>query len=198
MAYSSPAGAGLMSGPAAKLDRTAVLAGQPPPCVLVIPDLPRADAARRWQLSVGDRGDVAVVRLRGELDFLGASVLRACLNGIRSRARSVADLAELALIDSLCLGVLVRHCREVRATSGSFALAAPQPAVRWVLSATGLLTWFEVHDTFGEAVAGARRSTVVSATPASPGARAATAGAAHGTPAIPRALEPSPGLSWEP
>jgi len=128
----------------------------------VIPGLPREDAAKLWELSADDRGDVAVVSLRGELDFLGASVLQACLSGIRwrARARSVVDLAGLAFLDCACLGVLVRHCKEVRSRGGSFALAGPQPAVRLVLSATGLLTWFEVHDTFGEAVAdaSARRS----------------------------------------
>ena len=66
------------------------------------------------QLSAHDRDDVAVVSLRGELDSFGASVLQAHLSDIRRQAwaRSVVDLADLAFIDSVCLSVLVRHCRE--------------------------------------------------------------------------------------
>jgi anti-anti-sigma factor len=103
---------------------------------------------------VAVHGDVAVVRPRGEL---GAYVLHAYLSGIwrQARACSVVDLAELAFMDCACLGVLVRHCKQIRGQGGSFALAGPQPAVRAVLAATGLLTWFEVHDTVREAVAGA-------------------------------------------
>jgi anti-anti-sigma factor len=109
------------------------------------------------QLSAHVRDDVVVVSLRGELDIFGVSVLQAQLSQTRGqgRARCVADLAELASIDRVCLGVLVRHGREIRRQGGSFALAAPQAAVRQVLSVTGLLSWFEVHDTVDEALAGA-------------------------------------------
>jgi anti-sigma B factor antagonist len=109
------------------------------------------------QLSVHVRDDVTVLSLSGELDSYSASVLRAHLSDIRgqARARCVADLAGLAFIDSVCLGVLVRHCSQIRGQGGSFALAGPQGAVRRVLSVTGLLSWFEVHDSVGEALVGA-------------------------------------------
>jgi anti-anti-sigma factor len=109
------------------------------------------------RLPVGDRGEVAVVSLRGEPGFSGASDLQACLSSIRrqARVRSVVDLARLPFIDGVCLGVLVRHCKEVQGQGGSFALARPQPAVREILSVTGLQTWFEVHDTVEAAVIGA-------------------------------------------
>ena len=135
----------------------------------VIP-LPREDAAPLAELSVHDRGDVVVVRLRGELDFSGASSLQAYLRGIRwqARARSVADLTGLAFIDCACLGVLVSYCKEIRGGGGGFALAGPRPAVRRILSVTGLLSWFEVHDTVEEAStdAGTQRSATIQATPA--------------------------------
>jgi anti-sigma B factor antagonist len=100
---------------------------------------------------------VAVVSLWGELGSLGAYILRAHLSEIRRQAwaHCVADLVGLTFIDSVCLGVLVRHCTQLRGWGGSFALAGPQPAVHRILSATGLLNWFEVHDTVEEAVAGA-------------------------------------------
>jgi anti-sigma B factor antagonist len=137
----------------------------------VIP-LPREDAAPLAELSVHDRGGVVVVSLRGELDFSGASSLQAYLRGIRwqARARSVADLTGLAFIDCACLGVLVSYCKEIRGRGGSFALAGPRPAVRRILSVTGLLSWFEVHDTVEEAStdAGTQRSAIIQAPPAVP------------------------------
>jgi anti-anti-sigma factor len=108
------------------------------------------------QLSASSRGDVTVVTLHGELDFPAVSVLQAYLSVIRrrGRARSVVDLTGLASIDGACLGVLVRHCQQIRAQGGSFVLAGPQGTVHKILSVTGLLTWFEVHESVGQAVAG--------------------------------------------
>ena len=94
------------------------------------------------QLSARDHGDVTVVSLSGELDFLAVPALLACLGATRERQRSVADLAGLAFIDCACLGVLVRHSTEISARDGSFALAAPQGAVRRALSVTRLIAWF--------------------------------------------------------
>jgi anti-anti-sigma factor len=130
-----------------------------------IPGLPREDATRLPGVSITDRGGVVVVSLRGELDFSGASALQAYLSDIgrQARARCVADLTGLAFIDCACLDVLVRHCKEIRGQGGSFALAGSQPAVLRILAVTGLLTWFEVHDTFEEAAdsAGTLRSPVL-------------------------------------
>jgi hypothetical protein len=49
---------------------------------IFVPDLPREDAARRWELSADDRGDAVAASLRGEANFRCASALQACLNGI--------------------------------------------------------------------------------------------------------------------
>jgi hypothetical protein len=74
--------------------------------------------------------------------------------------------------------VLVRHCKEIRRQGGSFALAGPQPGVRRILAVTGLLTWFEVHDTVEEAVGiGTQRSPTFFAGPARPPIMAASAAA---------------------
>jgi anti-sigma B factor antagonist len=158
------------SGVAVPGDNAAECTAQLPPGMRVIP-VRREDAAPLAELSIHDRGDVVVVvSLRGELDLSGASSLQACLRGIRwqARARSVADLTGLAFIDCACLGVLVSYCKEIRGRGGGFALAGPRPAVRKILSVTGLLSWFEVHDTVEEAStdAGAQRSAIIQATPA--------------------------------
>lgn len=119
----------------------------------VIAGLQRDGATRVPGLAIDHRGGVAVVTLWGELDISGACVLQAYLSDIRrqARARSVADLTGLAFIDCACLGVLVRHCKEIRRRGGSFALAGPQPGVHRILAITGLLTWFVVHGTVEEA-----------------------------------------------
>jgi anti-sigma B factor antagonist len=121
-------------------------------------------------LSVHIRDGVAVVSLHGELDSVGACILRTYLSELpwSSRARCVVDLTGLSFMDSVCLGVLVGHCTRMRERRGTFALAGPQPAVRNVLSASGLLSWFEVHDTVEDAVAGTgeRRPAGLKAAPA--------------------------------
>ena len=159
------------SGVAVPGDNAAECTAQLPSGTRVIP-LPREDAAPLAELSIHDRGDVVVVSLRGELDLSVASSLQACLRGIRwqARARSVADLTGLAFIDCACLGVLVSYCKEIRGRGGSFALAGPRARVRRILSVTGLLSWFEVHDTVEEASAdaGTQRSAIIQATPAVP------------------------------
>ena len=105
-------------------------------------------------LSSRDRDGITVVTLRGELDICGAPALQAYLRGLRRqpRPRSIADLTGLAFIDCACLAVLVRHCQDTRSRRGSFALAGPHGAVHRILDLTGLLTWFEVHDTVEEAL----------------------------------------------
>ena len=117
------------------------------------------------QLSARNHADVTVLSLSGELDFLAVPALLACLHATLERPRSVADLADLAFIDCACLSVLVRHSAEIRARDGSFALAGPQSAVRRALAVTRLISWFEVHDTVGQAVAGGRREPAVPAAP---------------------------------
>jgi anti-sigma B factor antagonist len=135
------------------------------------------DAAQLPPLSVDDRDGIAVVSLCGELDFCDVSVLQACLTDIRWQAQEicVADLSGLAFLGCACLGVLVGHGKRVRGRGGSFALAGPQPAVLRVLSATGLLTWFDVYDTVEAAItaAGPRRRSAALLAAAAPGSPAA-------------------------
>ena len=63
--------------------------------------------------------------------------------------------------------MLVRHCKDIRSQGGSFALAGPHGSVHRILAVTGLLTWFDVHDTVEEAVSrtGTQRSPVLAAIP---------------------------------
>jgi anti-anti-sigma factor len=105
-------------------------------------------------LSSRDHDGVTVVTLRGELDFCGSPALQAHLSstGQQTQARSVADLTGLAFLDCACLTVLTRHCQDIRSQGGSFTLAGPHGLVHQMLAITGLLTWFDVHDTVEEAI----------------------------------------------
>lgn len=133
-----------------------------------VPVISRRMTATLHQAMTAD--GVAVVSLHGDLDSIGACILRTYLSELPwpSRARCVVDLTGLSFIDNVCLGVLVGHCTRMRERHGTFALAGPRPAVRDVLSASGLLSWFEVHDTVGQAVAGTgeRRPAGLKAAPA--------------------------------
>lgn len=97
-------------------------------------------------VSACGRDGVIVVSLRGELDVVSSSALQTYLSDIQwpEQARCIVDLTDLAFIDCACLCVLVRHCEEIRARGGSFALAGPHGSVLRLLSVTGLLTWFDV------------------------------------------------------
>ena len=54
--------------------------------------------------------------------------------------------------ESDCLSV-DRHCTENPRQRRSLRRPAPQPAVHRILAITGLLSWFEVHDTGKPAIA---------------------------------------------
>jgi anti-sigma B factor antagonist len=128
-----------------------------------------------------EHGDVTVLSLCGDLDVSDAPALHAWLRGVRwqRRPRSVVDLTGLAFIDCACLGVLIRHAWHMRARGGTLALAGPQGAVLRILSVTGLLGWFEVYDTIGQATTGGGAGYQSLTFPA-PSARSSPAGAFSG------------------
>ena len=105
-------------------------------------------------VSSGDHDSVSVVSLQGELDFCVSAALQAYFSGIslQTSLRTVADLTGLAYIDCACLTVLIRLCQDIRSQGGSFALAGAAGVVHRILAVTGLLTWFDVHDTLAGAV----------------------------------------------
>jgi anti-anti-sigma factor len=105
-------------------------------------------------VSSGDHDSVSVVSLQGELDFCISAALQAYFSGIslQTSLRTVADLTDLDYLDCACLAVLARLCQDIRSRGGSFALAGPVGEVHRILELTGLLTWFDVHETLAEAV----------------------------------------------
>src|SRR5260221_2097982 len=127
------------------------------------------------ELSVSSFGGHAVVALYGNLDLAEVAGLASHLiTAVAACGPSIiVDLAGLELIDSCGLGVLVRVLKWTREKGGDMALAAPQPQIRKVFSATGLIDAFCAYPSVEQATrhqAGPARacSSVMAALPPRP------------------------------
>lgn len=80
-------------------------------------------------------GDVAVVRLSGELDVADCPVLGRRLRGAGPAV--VVDLTEVTLMPATALGVLIAHTERLAANGGRLVVKPGNPAVRRLLSMTG-------------------------------------------------------------
>src|ERR1035438_9299774 len=98
-------------------------------------------------LSIRDRDGLAVVALRGELNLADApGVVSHLITAVAACGPSViVDLAGLEGIGYSGLAVLLRMRKWTRASGGDLPLAAPQPPVRRMLEATGLINVFSVY-----------------------------------------------------
>jgi len=109
-------------------------------------------------VSIRDFDGQAVVALRGELNLAGApSVASHLIAAATAYGPSViVDLAGLESIGYSGLSVLLRVRKWTRQSGGDLPLAAPQPAVRRLLQATGLIDVFSVYPSVEEAASSAR------------------------------------------
>ncbi len=107
-------------------------------------------------LSVLKQADVQVLRLRGRLT-LGQAVdaFKSALDTSLSAgdAQILVNLAEVPLIDSSGIGVLVRSQSSARAAGGSIKLVQPTAYTVKTLKMVGLLDLFEVYDSEEDAAA---------------------------------------------
>ncbi len=89
----------------------------------------------------------AVLSLQGELDLDSAPQLRRCVASLVDQGvcQITMDLAELSLLDSTGLTVLVQASKRVRERGGDLALQAPTPGTWRVLEITGLTEVFAIH-----------------------------------------------------
>jgi len=126
-------------------------------------------------LSIRDANGQAVVALRGEFNLADApGVASHLITAVAACGPSViVDLAALDGIGYAGLAVLLRIRNWTRHSHGDLPLAAPQPAVRRVLEATGLIDVFSVYASVDEAASGARE--VQPFAPAAPPVHAAPA-----------------------
>ncbi|WP_214403662.1 STAS domain-containing protein [Pseudonocardia lacus] len=101
---------------------------------------------------------VFVVRLCGELDMSSAPALHHVLDPLVSRAaprRFVLDLSGLRFLGSPGISMLVELRKRTAAPGPAvLRLAGPSPATVRVLTMTGVLGLFTVHDNVEDALAG--------------------------------------------
>jgi anti-sigma B factor antagonist len=110
-------------------------------------------------LSIRDGDGVGVVALRGDFDLADApGVASHLITALAACGPSViVDLAALEGIGYSGLAVLLRIRKWTRADGGDLPLAAPQPPVRQILTATGLIDVFSVYPSVDEAAGVARQ-----------------------------------------
>ena len=101
----------------------------------------------------------------GEIDLYTAprlqSELAAVIASAAPAARVIVDMSGVDFCDSTGMNVLLSCLRQARERGGELELAAPRPAVRKILSVTGLDAVFTVADfelSSGAAAAPARRA----------------------------------------
>lgn len=107
-------------------------------------------------ISVFRHSDVQVLRLRGRLtlgqpvDSFRQSVEQGFENG---DTRFLINLAEVPMLDSSGIGVLVRCQASARQRGGNIKLVQPQDYTVRTLKLVGLLALFDIYESEEEAVA---------------------------------------------
>ena len=97
---------------------------------------------------------ILIAILVGRLDTAtGPTVDARLLPLLAPGARLVADLAGVHHVSSAGLRVLLKAARRARAAGAAFTLAAPRPAVRDVLEASGFDQVLAIHPSRAAAVA---------------------------------------------
>ena len=106
-------------------------------------------------LDVAQHPHAVVVSLTGELDGHHAGRLRTLLAEqlLGGPGSLVLDLTGLSFIDSSGLAALIATDKGTRRAGTALVLAAPQPAVRKVLSLTGIDAVLSTTDTVEAALA---------------------------------------------
>jgi len=107
-------------------------------------------------IEVRSQAEVRVIKLRGRLN-LGDSVdrLRDTFEDLLNagETRFVVDLAEVPMIDSSGIGLLVRYLTAAKQRTGSLKLLNPSKFAVQTLRMTGLLKLFETFDDQEQALA---------------------------------------------
>jgi anti-sigma B factor antagonist len=98
-------------------------------------------------LKVYQAGRVLVVTLSGELDANTSPVAQLQILPLATEgARILLDMAGVAFMSSAGLRMLLTTYREVGQRHGTIALAALSDDLKDTMSATGFLSFFNVHD----------------------------------------------------
>jgi anti-anti-sigma factor len=163
------------------------------------------DFNREWQslqveaTTVGDRGEIAVLSLRGIIDTVSAEKFRAVLDSVitAGRMRIVADMSQVEYVSSGGWGVFTERLRELRRAGGDIKLFGMDPDVYYVFTMLGFNIVLSSFDIMGDAIEDFRAPNVAragldEATPL------AQEGARSNEPA-PRVVSGTPGMDiiWE-
>lgn len=107
-------------------------------------------------IEVHTQSDVKVIKFRGRLN-LGEAVDRArkTFDDLMAAGdvRFVVDLAEVSMVDSSGIGLLVRSLTAAKQSAGALKLLNPSKFAVQTLRMTGLLSLFEVFDDLDQAIA---------------------------------------------
>ncbi len=107
-------------------------------------------------INVRKHSDVFVIQLRGDLKIGDAvDALRQSVDDLLGGgdARLVFNLAQVPMIDSSGIGILVRTLTSAKQRGGSVKLVSPSKLAMQTLKIVGLLNLFEVFDDEAKAVA---------------------------------------------
>jgi anti-anti-sigma factor len=113
------------------------------------------DTARRSPAAPRGASGFTVAMLSGDLDIVGAPVLREQLLGLLGvhASQLVIDLSGVSFCDASGLAVLVGTARRVGLLGGVLRLAAPAPSVAAALRVGGLDRYFDIFPDVSAAIA---------------------------------------------
>jgi len=168
-----------------------------------------SDESAEWQslsieaTTVGDRGEIAVLSLRGIIDTVSAEKLRTALDHViaAGRMRVVADMSQVEYVSSGGWGVFTERLRELRRGGGDIKLFGMDPDVYYVFTMLGFNIVLSSFDIMAEAIEDFRTERVDGA--AAPAAGAEQTPSRSSTPAAfvppPRPLLDRAGMDivWE-
>lgn len=108
------------------------------------------------EIDVRDRDQIKVIKLRGKL-ALGAAVddLRQVLDDLLANGQTnlLLDLAEVSMLDSSGIGLLVRILTAAKNAGGAIKLLNPSKFSLQTLRLVGILPLFEVYEDSEQALA---------------------------------------------
>lgn len=95
---------------------------------------------------------VALIRLKGRLDIMGAMKIDVQFSAVTAANRAVVvDLGEVEFLASMGLRTLIMGAKSMRSKSGRMVLYRPQPLVEEVLVTSGTTTLIPVAHDLAEA-----------------------------------------------
>ena len=118
------------------------------------------DSGREWQslqveaTTVGDRGEIAVLSLRGIIDTVSAEKLRDSLDQVikGGRVRVVTDMSQVEYVSSGGWGVFTERLRELRRAGGDIKLFGMDPDVYYVFTMLGFNIVLSSFDIMADAI----------------------------------------------